>query len=428
MLVNLVLPFSKMLRSMKRFYLSLALLGLAGSTLLAQDRGQDQARMVPYEPGYYQNTILPAIDEYQQSQHSRPRGTSFEMDMSGKAYPKDPSDYKQVWHHGPTSQGRTGTCWCFSTTSFYESEVKRLTGKEVRLSEMFTVYWEYVERARYFVQARGDMHLGQGSEANAVARMMKKYGIVPRSAYGGSLEGQRFFDHRVMFEEIKGYLHSVRERHAWNEAQVVATVRNILDHYMGRPPQEVTVKGKTYSPREYLQDYLKMDLDDYVDFMSLMNAPFWQQGEYDVPDNWWQASNYYNVPLKDFYTALESAIDEGYSISIGGDVSEPGFENNVALVPDFDIPSSYIDQDARQMRFENGSTTDDHAMHLVGYRKFKGDTWFLVKDSGSGSRNCGSDNPAFGYYFFHEDYIRLKIMNTTMHRDAAKRLLKRFSS
>jgi bleomycin hydrolase len=293
---------------------------------------------------------------------------------------------------------------------------------------MYTVYWEYVERARYFVRKRGQMHLGQGSEANAVARMMKQYGIVPRSEYDGYLQGQTFFDHAKMFDEIEAYLHSVKARHAWNEELVVETVRSILDHYMGRPPQKVTVEGETYTPMAYMTDYLELEMGDYVDFMSMMSKPFWEQDSYEVPDNWWDSEAYYNVPLEDFYQAVVEAIDEGYSVSIGGDVSEPGFENNVAVVPDFDIPSRYINQSARQMRFSNGSTTDDHAMHLVGHREYKGDTWFLVKDSGSGSRNCGPEAPEFGYYFFHEDYIRLKIMNISLHRDAAKKLLRKFPS
>ena len=84
------------------------------------------------------------------------------------------------------------------------------------------------------------------------------------------------------------------------------------------------------------------------------------------------------------------------------------------MVPTFDIPSEYIDEHARQLRFSNGATTDDHGIHLVGFMEKDGEDWFLIKDSGSGSRN----GPNVGYYFYHEDYVKLKIMDYTVHKDA----------
>jgi bleomycin hydrolase len=123
--------------------------------------------------------------------------------------------------------------------------------------------------------------------------------------------------------------------------------------------------------------------------------------------------------------ALKKAIHNGYTVSIGGDVSEPGFDrkSQCAVIPDFDIPSAFINDDARQFRFSNQTTTDDHGMHVVGSTTKDGKEWFLVKDSGSGSRNNDPNAPEFGYYFFSEDYIKLKMMDFMVHKDAVKELL-----
>jgi bleomycin hydrolase len=127
---------------------------------------------------------------------------------------------------------------------------------------------------------------------------------------------------------------------------------------------------------------------------------------------------------------LKTSIQKGYTFAIGGDVSEAGFlarEANAAVIPSFDIPSSAIDENARQFRFSNETTTDDHGMHVVGYLEKDGTTWFLVKDSGAGSRTGGKEkNPNFGYYFFHEDYVKLKMMDIMVHKDMMKELLPRF--
>jgi bleomycin hydrolase len=294
---------------------------------------------------------------------------------------------------------------------------------------MYTVYWEYVERAKYFVAQRGDMHLGEGSETNAVARMMDLYGVVPWTEYTGLKEGQKFHTHAAMFDELNAYLTSVKERNMWNEADVVATTKSILEFHIGTPPTKFMVDGKEMTPLEY-KSSLKLNTTEYVNLMSLVSDPYYKNAGYDVPDNWWKSEDYKNIPLDDFMSGVKGALKEGFTISIGGDVSEAGFVSTkqVAMVPSFDIPSEYIDEHARYFRFRNKSTTDDHAMHIVGYQEVEGKTWFLVKDSGSGSRGCGEDCKSFGYYFFHEDYIKLKMMTATMHQDAVKKILKKMKA
>ena len=349
---------------------------------------------------------------------------AFKMDFSGYNLPKTTSEFKQIWHSPPVSQASTGTCWCFSTTSYYESEIYRLFKKEIKLSEMYTVYWEYVEKAIRFVKERGNSAFGEGSEANAVPRIWRKYGCVPENIYTGLMPGQRFHDHSKMFEEMNHYLEFVKKNDAWNENTVVSTIKSILNHYIGVPPETVKVNNKEMTALEYFKNEIKLNLDDYVDILSLLEKPYFQQVEYEVTDNWWKSADYYNTPLDEYMTLLKRAVKDGYSVAIGGDGSEPGYEAHVgvAMIPSWDIPSEYIDEYAREFRFANKTTTDDHGIHVVGYKEIDGKTWFLIKDSGSGSRN-GSNK---GYYFYHEDYVKLKMMSFTVHRSAVEDLLKKF--
>ena len=380
------------------------------------------------ETGFYYQTIMKDARTVEAKQSPEKLNKHFQMDFTGMELPVKFDLYKSYWHNKPVSQGNTGTCWDFSTTSFYESEIYRLTKQEVKLSEMYTAYWEYVEKARRFVQERGNSVFSQGSEANAVARIYKKYGIVPLSVYNGVTRGEEYYNHEAMYNEMNSYLQSVKRDNIWNEALVLSTIRSILDSYMGMPPSEFTLNGKKYTPKQYLSDVLKLNTDDYVDFVSYMQEPFWKQVEYKVEDNWWHNSEYYNVPVEDFMKIIKYAVRNGYTVGIGGDISEPGFDRDkqVAMVPSFDIPSAYIDDNAKQMRFSNKTTEDDHGLHLVGYLEKDGNDWYLVKDSGAGSRNNDPKAKEFGYYFFHEDYMKLKIMDITIHKDAVKDILKKF--
>ena len=408
---------------MKTFISLLAILAILPllSTTIAQDQ-KEKGVFVEEKDGFYKNEILRNIDEFNNPEKEKKK--EFKLDFSGMDLPKSKDEFTSYWFNDPVSQGRTGTCWCFSTTSYFESEVYRLHQKKVKISEMYTVYWEYVEKAKRFINERGNSEFEEGSEANAVPKIWKEYGIVPAEAYSGMLPGQKFHDHYTMIKEMKSYLENVKSTNAWNEEEAITVIKSILNHYMSEPPTEFYYDGTKYSPKEFLIDYLQLKLDDYVDILSYMQQPYYQQVEYEVEDNWWHSDVYYNVPLNVYMEALKNAIRNGYTMAIGGDVSETGYDSwhKVGVIPTFDIPSDYIDENARQFRFSNKTTTDDHGIHLVGYMEKDGKEWYLIKDSGAGSRNTGDK----GYYFYHEDYVKLKIMDFMVHKDAVENILKKF--
>ncbi|MBM3404390.1 MAG: peptidase C1 [Bacteroidetes bacterium] len=412
---------------MKPHHLLLALLFLS-TTVFGQKPVKDKVIFKEYKPGFYQNYILKDIRDIEKSKEETKVDKRLQLDLSGKDYPNKVNRYQKQWYNPPISQGNTGTCWCFSTLSFFETEVNRLTGQMIKLSEMHVVYWEYVDKARRFVQERGNSNFSEGSEANAVMRIFRDYGVVPFEVYSGLPKDAKYYNHSVMYKEMNDYLQSIKTTNAWDEEEVVRVIRAIMNHYMGAPPDRFEFLGRTYTPKSFLKEVVKINPDNYVDLMSLLEKPYWEKAEYPVPDNWWHSADYYNVPLDVFMDVVKKAIRSGYTISIGGDVSEAGFDRGVqcAVIPTFDIPSEYIDENARQFRFSNNTTTDDHGMHLVGYTTVDGKDWFLVKDSSSGSRNNDQDAPEFGFYFFHEDYVKLKMMNLTLHKDAVPDILSKF--
>jgi bleomycin hydrolase len=390
-------------------------------TISAFSQEKDRIIYKKSQHGFYQDSILNGINDFAKQDLKPAERTYLSLDFSGKNFPIDPKNYTQYWHNPPLSQGRTNTCWSFASTSFMESEVYRITGQQIKLSEMFFVYWEYVERAKYYVSHRGDMYFAEGSEANAVVKNMMLYGAVPASAYSGLLKGQKYQDHEAMHKELSSYLKQVKEQNAWNEDAIVATVKNILNFYMGEPPQKFKVKDTEYKPREYLEKVLQLKPMDYFSFMSTKSQTYNQKGELMEPDNWWHCKNYYNLHLDDFLSTLKSALKNGYTISICGDVSEPGYDRfaKVGIIPTFDIPADYIDEDSREYRLNNQVTFDDHCIHLVGYQIKDGQTWFMIKDSGAG----GFDAEPRGYRFLSEDYVKLKIIAFVVHKTAAKDVL-----
>jgi len=338
--------------------------------------------------------------------------------------PESPDVFTKYFAFPPVAQYQSGMCWCFSTTSYLESEIYRLHKKEIKLSELYTVYWEYVEKARRFIRERGDSYFAEGSESNAVFRIMKQYGAVPAEVYTGLINDATRHNHTALIEKMEAYLKYCKENNFWNEETALESIKLILNEHIGQPPSEFSYDGKEYTPQNFLKKVLKLKLDDYVDLMSTSSIPFYTQGIFDVPDNWWLDSSYYNIPLDEWCSVIQKAMERGYTICIGGDVSEPGYfgPEDAAFVPSFDIPQEYINQDSREYRIQNGSTEDDHGIHMIGYTKVGDYNWYLIKDSARGSRQGKYE----GYYMYREDYPKLKMLGFSVHKDIVKDILKKF--
>jgi bleomycin hydrolase len=406
---------------MKKYLIFLLSFIIVAGALRAQVDSRNKAIFIESKSEFYEN-MTGEIEKF--NEPIKEVKKALKVDFTGMDLPKSLEEFKYFWHTPTTSQGLTGTCWSFSTTSYFETEIYRIHKREVQLSQMFTAYWEYVEKTRRYIRERGNSAFAEGSEANAVPRIWKKYGIVPLNAYTGLLPGQMYHDHSKLIAEMQSYLEFVKKNNMWNEEEAVATIKDILNHYLGEPPSKFKYEGSEYTPKEFCEKVVDLKFDDYRDIVSYMQEPFYQKVEYKVTDNWWHSKDYYNVPVDVFMNIIKNAIKNGYTIAIGGDVSEPGYDSHVkcAIVPTFDIPSDYIDDYSRQFRFTNGTTGDDHGLHLIGYMTKNGKEWFLIKDSGAGSKNVEPK----GYYFYNEDYVKLKIMDCMVHKDAIGNLLDKF--
>ncbi len=345
-------------------------------------------------------------------------------------------DIKRIRTTPVKAQQRTGTCWCFATTSFVETEIIREGGPVLNLSEMFTVRHAYEQKGDLYVRYHGLANFGPGGQAHDVTNMIRAYGFVPEEVYPGKDYGDTIHNHGELNRVLNAYVEAVVKNRklttAWERGYAA-----VLDAYLGENPKTFTWEGREYTPESF-RDHFHFNPDDYIELTSYTHHPFYTRFGLEVPDNW-SHDLYYNLPVDEFMEVINYALDHGYSVAWDGDVSEKGFshKNGLAIVPAkpwesmskaeadsafrHPVKELQVTQAMRQKTFDDYETTDDHLMHLVGTAKdADGTVYYLTKNSwGTKSNKYG------GYLFMSEPYVRLKTLAIMVHKDAVPKEIRK---
>ena len=319
------------------------------------------------------------------------------------------------------SQGNTGTCWSFATSSFLESELMRLGKPEYDLSEMYFVRTIYQDKAENYLLRQGKAQFSQGGLSHDVINAFKAGGAVPEEAFSGKLFEEVKHDHSEMANSMKGMLDALIKQRRISDKWRAGFIA-LMDAYIGTPPEEFEYNGKKFTPASFAKN-LGIDPDDYISFTSYTHHPFDEKIILEIPDNY-SNGTYYNVPMEELVAITVHAVKNGYSVAWDGDVSEKGFssKNGIAVMPTkpkrenlFEQPGEEVKvtQELRQKTFFDYSTTDDHLMHITGVAKDQNGTrYFYTKNS------WGAISPFQGYVHMSEPYFKLKTVGMMVHKDA----------
>lgn len=348
------------------------------------------------------------------------------------------------------NQAATGTCWCFATTSFMESELLRMGKGTYDLSEMFIVRQKYMNQLQDNYLRRGNGNIGQGSLSHTFMNAYRQVGIVPEEVYTGI----NYDSERHNHSEMVRYMHAIADvavKTKQRSPEYDKLIANLFDTYLGKLPEKFIYKGKEYTPKSFAES-LGLNMDDYIELTSFTHHPYYVKFDVEVPDNW-EHSLMYNLPLDEMMETVDYALTNGYTVCWDGDVSEKGFSftNGVAINPEVKkvedlsntdrarfeklgekerleevfkferpYPEIKVTPEVRQAGFESFVTTDDHLMHVTGITKDQNGTkYYITKNS------WGTDRNKFGGYLnMSESFVRAKTIYVMVHKDAIPKAIK----
>ncbi len=343
-------------------------------------------------------------------------------------------------------QNRSGTCWAYSTLSFFEAEILKATGKTYDLCESFVANKDYMDRAVQVVRLHGDCQFAQGGSAYDVYYVLKNYGICPEDAmpFPGSLYGDSLNNFNEFFGQLEPYVAGIARSKANKISnQWKVGLQGILDAYLGKCPESFTYQGKKYTPKSFAAS-LGLNWDNYVSVTSYSHKPYYTQYAVEVQDNWRNPLSW-NLPMEDMARIIENAIMNGYTVAWGGDVSEPGFtrkglayfcdtkkmeslsgsdmarwlkmspakRTNLVDSLGCTVPELEPTAEQRQQRFDNWELTDDHGMLIYGIAKDQnGKEYYMVKNS------WGESGDYKGTWYMTKNYIIANTMDYMVNKNA----------
>lgn len=204
-------------------------------------------------------------------------------------------------------QQRSGRCWMFASLNTMRYRIiKKYDLKTFELSQCYPLFWDKMEKSNWFFEnildtldepLTGrlmafllDAPIGDGGQWDMFKSLVRKYGVVPKEAMPETACSRNTSDmDRYLTRYLRGAAKRLRETHAAGEGveslremkkAMMEDVYHLMVTCLGEPPASFSVRlrdkdGKlvlsgAYTPQDFFDEAVGMELDDYV---SLISAP-----------------------------------------------------------------------------------------------------------------------------------------------------------
>ena len=260
-----------------------------------------------------------------------------------------------------TAQMRSGRCWLFATLNLLRvGAMKKMNLKNFEFSQAHIHFWDKFERANHLLEAVIEtsdrpvddrtIHfllsdpIGDGGQWNMAMNLIRKHGLVPKSAYPESDSSSAT---RWMNAELKNILRSsaceiraivdgggsVEEAREHKEKRI-ADIWNMLCIHLGTPPKTFNWQWRDkddefhrngrMTPQQFAAEFVDIDWEDYVCIVNDPRNEYYQTYTIDFLQNVAGGPPvvYLNVPNKEMKAITQKLLEDGMPVWMGCDVGK----------------------------------------------------------------------------------------------------------
>ena len=331
--------------------------------------------------------------------------------VSRAAVENDVHEYSVSLEQGDiTNQKQSGRCWMFAALNTMRYQVmKKCNLKTFELSQAYLFFWDKLEKSNYFLESILETvelptssrlvsylltaPVGDGGQWDMLCNLVKKYGVVPKTAYPESKasSGSREMDSTLteklredacilcrMYKERMD-MDAIRER----KTEMLNEIYRLLCICLGEPPKSFTFEYRDedknfhretgLTPKSFFEKYVGINLDDYV---SLINAPTSDKPyghsytvKYLGNVREGNAVRYLNLPIEELKKAAIAQLKDGQPVWFGCDVGKHSDRDSGVMDLDIRSLETLLDTKftmTKAERLDYGQSLMTHAMVFQG--------------------------------------------------------------
>ena len=307
-----------------------------------------------------------------------------------------------------TNQKSSGRCWLFATLNLFRpGTMKKMNVKEFEFSQAHIHFWDKFERSNHFLEAiigtsdravdDRTIHfllsdpIGDGGQWNMAMNLIRKHGLVPKSAYpeSNSSSSTRWMNSILKdilrstaseLREIIGSGGTVEDARTHKESRM-KDIWRVLCIHLGTPPEsfdwqwrdkdkEFHRRGKI-TPQEFAEEFVDIDWEDYVCIVNDPRNEYYRTYTVEYLQNVAGGPPvvYLNVPSDEMKSITQKILEDGLPVWMGCDVGKQMdrkrglwdanlFETNELYGVDYGM--------SKADRLRYGQTMMTHAMLFTG--------------------------------------------------------------
>ena len=341
-----------------------------------------------------------------------------------------------------THQQRSGRCWLFAALNLFRpGTMKKLNVKQFEFSQAHIHFWDKLERSNHFLEVmieRADrpvddrtLHfmfgdpIGDGGQWNMAMNVIRKHGLVPKTAYpeSHSSSNTRWMN-ATLKEILRTAAFELRAKVAAGEGEDavrahkesrMADIWRVLCIHLGTPPEQFDWQWRdkdkkfhrvgTMTPQAFAKEYVLEDWENYVCLVHDPRNAFYQTYTVDCLQNVAGGPPvvYLNIPIDEMKQITQRLLEGGSAVWMGCDVGKQMDRTrglwDAELFETQELYGVRYGMD-KETRLRCGQTMMTHAMLFTGVDVLDGKPrrWRV-------ENSWGADNGVKGFYTMNDNWF-----------------------